>query len=186
MWSEGDVVVRREVLNDGRCWAAFPVVVVRDEPELLATYIPEGTPFSFPDGDWPIEGGRHPWAERERWTGHGALMLQRPEEAHAIWVFWHGPERAFHGWYVNLQDPFRRTPEGYDTQDLELDIWVPLDAPWEWKDDALLDQRVREGRFTGSQAAEIRAEGRRIAADLDAGRRWWSDDWASWTPDPGW
>ena len=47
MWSEGDVVLRREVLNDGRCWAEFPVVVVRDEPRLLATYIPEGTPFTF-------------------------------------------------------------------------------------------------------------------------------------------
>jgi hypothetical protein len=112
MWSEGDIVVRREVLSDGRCWAQFPVVVVRDEPELLATYIPEGTPFTFPEGDWPIEGGRHPWAGRERWTGHGCLMVQRPGEAHAVWVFWHGPERAFHGWYVNLQDPFRRTPEG--------------------------------------------------------------------------
>jgi predicted RNA-binding protein associated with RNAse of E/G family len=113
-------------------------------------------------------------------------MLQRPGESYAIWLFWHGPQREFRGWYVNLQEPFRRTNDGYDTQDLELDIWVPLDAPWEWKDDELLDQRVREGRFTGAQAAEIRAEGRRIAADLDAGRRWWSDDWASWTPDPGW
>ena len=27
MWSEGEVVLRREVLNDGRCWAEFPVVV---------------------------------------------------------------------------------------------------------------------------------------------------------------
>jgi hypothetical protein len=181
MWSEGDVVVRREVLNDGRCWAQFPVVVVRDEPELLATYIPEGTPFTFPDGDWPIEGGRHPWAARPRWTGHGCLMLQRPGEAHAVWVFWHGPERAFYGWYLNLQDPFRRTPEGYDTQDHELDIWVPAEGTWALKDDELLDVRVREERFTQDQARAFRAEAARITDELDAGRRWWDDAWAAWT-----
>ncbi len=185
-WEPGQVVVRQEVLNDGQAWLRFPVVVVRDDPELLATYVAEGTPFDFPEGDWPTPDRRHPWHGRERWEGHGLLMLQRPGEAYAIWLFWHGPEREFHGWYVNLQEPFRRTPAGYDTQDLELDIWVPLDAPWQWKDDELLDQRVREGRFTPEQAERIRAVGARIAADLDAGRRWWRDDWATWTPDPAW
>ena len=47
MWSEGDVIVRREVLNDGRAWLELPVVVVRDEPELLATYVAEGRRFTF-------------------------------------------------------------------------------------------------------------------------------------------
>jgi hypothetical protein len=182
MWSEGEVILRREVLNDGRCWAQFPVVVVRDEPGLLATYIPEGTPFGFPDGDWPIDGGRHPWAGRERWTGHGALMLQRPHEAHAVWAFWHGPERAFHGWYLNLQEPFRRTAEGYDTQDHELDIWLPAEGTWVLKDDELLDIRVHEGRFTQDQARAIRREAARITAELDAGRHWWDDAWAAWRP----
>jgi Protein of unknown function (DUF402) len=185
-WQPGEAVVRQEVLNDGRVWLRFPVLVVRDDPGLLATYVPEGTPFEFPEGSWPTSNGRHPWHGRERWKGHGLLMLQRPGDAYAIWLFWHGPEREFRGWYVNLQEPFRRNAQGYDTQDLELDIWVPLGARWEWKDDELLDERVREGRFTAVQAAEIRAEGARIAADLDAGRRWWSDDWASWTPDHAW
>ena len=116
MWSEGDVVVRREVLNDGRCWCQFPVRVVQDNDELLATYIPTGAEFDFPPGEWPIEGGRHPWDGKERWEGNGVLMLQRPGEAYAIWVFWFGEERTFNGWYVNLQEPFRRNGHGYDTQ----------------------------------------------------------------------
>lgn len=185
-WEPGEAVMRQEVLNDGRVWLRFQVLVVRDGPDLLATYVPEGTPLEFPEGSWPTSNGRHPWHGRRRWEGHGLLMLQRPGDAYAIWLFWHGPEREFRGWYVNLQEPFRRRAQGYDTQDLELDIRVPLDAPWEWKDDDLLDERVREGRFTASQATEIRAEGARIAADLDAGRRWWSDDWAGWTPDHAW
>ena len=186
MWSEGDLIVRREVLNDGRCWAEFPVRVVQDHDELLATYIFSGTRFTFPEGDWPIEGGVHPWAGRERWTGHGCLNLQRPGEAYAVWVFWEGPERAFQGWYLNLQEPFRRVADGFETQDLELDIWVPEGGRWELKDDELLDVRVQEGRFTEDQARATRAEAARIAAELDAGRRWWDPWWALWEPDPAW
>ncbi len=74
-------------------------------------------------------------------------MLQRPGDSYAVWLFWHGPEREFHGWYLNLQEPFRRTAEGYDTQDLELDIWVPREGGWVLKDDELLDVRVARGPF---------------------------------------
>ena len=52
-WNPGDVVVRREVLNDGRAWAETAVIVVADARGLLVTYIPEGAPFRFPPGDWP-------------------------------------------------------------------------------------------------------------------------------------
>jgi hypothetical protein len=186
VWNEGQVIVRREVLNDGRAWLELPVVVVRDEPELLATYVPEGTSFHFPEGDWPTANGRHPWHGRSCWQGHGVLMLQRPGEAHAVWVFWHGPEREFHGWYVNLQEPFRRTETGYDTQDLELDIWVPAEGGWAWKDAEVLEERIREGRYTPEQVEETWAEGRRVVAELDAGRRWWNPWWALWEPDPAW
>ena len=180
------MIVRREVLNDGRVWLEAPVIVVRDEPGLLVSYLAEGAPFRFPPGRWPTPSGLHPWHGRSCWQGHGTLMLQRPGEMHAIWHFWEGPERRFAGWYVNLQRPFRRTDVGYDTQDLELDIWIPHGGAWEWKDEAVLDQRVREGRFTAAQMDDVRAEGRRIAGELDAGRRWWDEAWAEWSPDPDW
>ena len=186
IWAAGQAIVRREVLNDGRPWLEVPVIVVEDGPELLATYIPEGAPFRFPAGDWPTPDGRHPWHGKERWLGHGVLMLQRPGDSYAIWVFWHGPARAFRGSYVNLQEPFRRTAIGYDTQDLELDIWVPVDGGWVLKDDGVMEERLREGRFTPSQVAETRAEAARITEELDSGRRWWADSWAEWRPDPAW
>jgi hypothetical protein len=185
-WSPGDVIVRREVLNDGRAWLEIPVIVVDDRPDLLGTYIAGGAPFRFPPGDWPTANGLHPWHDRPHWEGHGVLMLQRPGDSYAIWVFWHGPEREFRGWYVNLQAPFRRTARGYDTQDLELDIVVPLSGGWKLKDDEVMEARVLEGRFTAEQIAATRALAREITADLDAGRHWWSEDWSTWHSDPTW
>lgn len=186
MWDPGELVARREVLNDGRCWLEVRVRVVADGPDLLATYIPRGAAFSFPAGRWPTRTGLHPWHGRARWEGHGVLMLQRPGESYAVWLFWEGDERALAGWYVNFQEPFRRTPGGYDTQDLELDIWIPDGGRWEWKDRDALEERIAEGRFTREQVDATLAEGARVAALLDAGAWWWNDGWARWKPEPGW
>jgi hypothetical protein len=179
------VVVRREVWR-GRPWAAIPVIVVRDEPELLATYIAEGAPLGFATGDG-FPGGDHPWSGKRAWRGPGTLMLQRPDDAHAVFVFWRGAERDFAGWYVNFQAPSRRWADGFDTLDHELDLWVPAGGGgWAWKDRERLEERVADGRFTPAEAAAIHAEGERVAAALDAGRRWWNDAWADWAPDPAW
>jgi Protein of unknown function (DUF402) len=182
-WAPGDVIVRREVWRE-RPWMGVSVIVVSDEPDLLATYLPEGASFAFPGAGHPL--GPHPWEGRGTWEGHGVLMLQRPGESYAVWHFWDGPEREFEGWYVNLQEPFRRTAIGHDTQDLELDIWLPREGSWDLKDDHVLEDRIREGRFTPEQVAATRAEASRIIEDVEAGNRWWSDDWANWEPDPNW
>ena len=175
--------MRRELVR-ARPWLGQPALVVEDTDELLAIYVPGGSELAFPDGDWP--GGRHPWHGHDRWRGHGVLQLQRPEEAHAVWVFWHGPEREFHGWYVNLQEPFRRSAHGIDTEDHELDIVLATDGTWTWKDEELVEPWIERGRWTPEKVAAIRAEGDRVAAELDAGRRWWSDEWAHWQPEPDW
>jgi hypothetical protein len=181
-WQAGETVLRREVWR-GSPWMATSVIVVADEPGLLATYLPEGAQFAFAPAH---ELGRHPWAGRPAWQGHGVLMLQRPGESYAVWHFWEGACRDFAGWYLNLQEPFRRTAAGYDTQDLELDVWVPAGGGWELKDEELLQARVREGRFTPAEVAEILALGAEIGAMLDAGRAWWDPAWSRWEPDPAW
>lgn len=177
--------MRREMWR-GRPWLGAMVFVVEDRPDLLVTYLPEEAPFGFPDGDWPGPTGRHPWHGRGSWEGHGVLMLQRPRESYAVWHFWNGPKRAFAGWYLNLQEPFRRTAVGYDTQDLELDVWMPSRGGWSFKDEELLEVRVREGRFTQGEVASIRALGDEVGAMLDRGEQWWDASWASWLPDPSW
>jgi hypothetical protein len=182
-WQPGDVIVRREVWH-GKPWAGTTARIVLDEPQLLVTYTPPGTPFAFPDGDWP--GGRHPWHGRNAWSGHGTLALHRPGDRYAVFVFWEEPARRFACWYVNFQDPFRRTPIGFDTLDHELDLVVEPDGTWWLKDVDGLELRVAEGRFTPAEADEIRAEGAAMARALAAGGRWWDDSWASWEPPPAW
>ena len=181
-WERGDVIVHREVWR-GVPWQASPVVVVDDGPGLLATYIPEDAPFAFPPS---ADGRPHPWVGRGRWSGHGVLVLRRPGEAYSVWHFWDGPERRFVGWYLNLEEPFRRTSIGYDTQDLELDVWIPTGEPWRFKDEEKLDERVADGRYTAEQVAATRTLGTAIGAMLDRGERWWGERWTSFEPDPGW
>jgi hypothetical protein len=181
-WRRDDVIVHREIFR-GVPWCARPVVVVEDTPELLVTYLPEQTPFAFPPS---ADGRPHPWSGKRAWDGHGVLMLRRPGEAYSVWHFWDGPERTFAGWYLNLEEPARRTETGFDTQDLELDVWIPHGGQWRFKDAERLDQRVREGRYTAEQVEAIRALGDDIGAMLDRGERWWDQRWASFHPDPGW
>ncbi len=200
LWAYGDIVVRREVLGlapveqcagaspawIGKSWAAMPVFVVEDNDDALVTYIASGAEFGFPAGDWPTPNGSHPWSGRGGWSGHGALMVQRPGDHHAVWHFWSGPDREFACWYINLQTSFVRTTSGYDTQDLELDIVVLPDGSWSLKDFEVLPDRVAEGRFSPPLVDWIVALGRELTDELDAGRRWWDERWVDWRPEPEW
>ncbi len=196
-WSKGDVVARRERLGltpaevpavpgFSGVWLEVPVLVVEDSDEWLITYTPPGAPFHFPPGHWPTPDGRHPWQQRQGWAGHGCLMLQQPGTHHSIWHFWHGPERTFLSWYLNLQTAFVRTTDGYDTQDLELDIILTPDGTIVVKDDELLEQRVREGRFSPDLIVWLRDYGARLIEQLESHGPWWDTSWSAWVPPPEW
>ena len=111
--SERPDAVWRDV-HRGRVWRAQACRVVEDSDELIALWIPSGTPtflpidlegkrIRIPVGDWELE----PVAS---WT-RDAVCLARPGRAHSIYVFWR--EGTFEHWYVNFEDPLRRTPVGY-------------------------------------------------------------------------
>jgi hypothetical protein len=181
-WRRGDVIVYRDVWR-GRPWSAVTNVVIDDTPDLFVSYIPEEAPLAFPPS---ADGRSHPWASRRAWEGHGVLILRRPGEAYSVMHFWDGPDRRFAGWYVNLEEPFRRTSIGLDSKDLTLDVWIPVDGEWRFKDEEQLEERVEDGFFTVAQANAIRRLGAEIAAMLDRGERWWDDGWRAFEPDPAW
>ncbi len=184
-WDVGDVVVRRELLH-GHPWVGFATRVVEDSADLLAVYLAPGSTLAFPA--WPFDRWEHPWltAGHREWHGHGKLMLHRPGDAYSVDLFWSGPQREFSGWYLNLQDPFRRHAGGFDTLDHELDYWVPASGGWSVKDAELFEERVVEERYSPEQAVAIRATGAEIVAMLSEGAHWWDESWAAWTPPEEW
>jgi uncharacterized protein DUF402 len=179
-WSPGDTVVLRQVWQ-GRPLFAFPCVVVSDEPGLLVTYVPERAPFGALPG-WPRPGGVHPWAHRTHWEGHGTLMVRRPGDRYSIWVFWRGEEREFGCWYVNLEQPYRRSAIGIDTLDHELDLWSDDGVAWHLKDEEGLKECVAHGRFDEQEADRIRADAAAFRAEYERAGPWWDLEWADWQP----
>jgi hypothetical protein len=191
-WKPGDLIVRSEELGlqpaevaarteTVGVWLETPVFVVEDTADQLVSYTATGAQFGFPDGPW-----LHPWLGRTAWSGHGCLMVQRPQDHFAIWHFWEGSDRTFVCWYLNLQTAFVRTPTGYHTQDLELDIIVYPDGGHVVKDDELLEERVAQGRYSSELVNWIRKYGARLTDRLDAEGPWWDRSWASWTPPTHW
>ena len=94
MRSPGEPIIRREIWR-GEPKAGWGGFVVEDIPELLALYMPTASPLAYADDFF---GGPHPWSPKDRWEGHGVLQLQRPGDMHAVWVFWHGPQRELGAW----------------------------------------------------------------------------------------
>jgi hypothetical protein len=181
----GSLITRREI-NWGRPVIAWPVYVVRDDDELLVTYTPTGAPFSYASGDYSVQLQHHPWWPKTAWVGHGTLMLQRPGDRYAVWLFWERPGRTFACWYFNLQDPFRRTPIGYDTEDHELDLVQRVDGALSFKDVEAFEELTRLGRYSPARAVGIRELGNELAATINAGAGWWDADWSRWTPPTTW
>jgi hypothetical protein len=188
-FAAGDHAVLRHVLRGRVGWAA-PVTVVRDREDLVAVYLRVGTRFmrpgtaaGTPTRDWRHYAGPVP----DVWVENDFLWLMRPEDAHAACAVWRMPERQFRGWYINLQDPLRRSRFGWDTADHVLDVMVAPDlAAWAWKDEDELADRVEHGVTSEAQATAVRREGERAASRALARESPFSDGWDRWTPDPAW
>lgn len=115
------------------------------------------------------------------------MLLIRPGEAHAVHVMWRAGGRAFVGWYINLQEPLRRSAIGFDFMDQDLDIVVEPDlSGWIWKDEAQFQRRQDLGLISDRQARAVRAEGERVVERIRNRASPFSDGWENWVPDPGW
>ena len=189
MRQPGDPILLREVYR-GRVWAARPARVVRDAPDLVLAYLAPGMRWKRPVDARHGERLRMPasdWAlEDATWTGPRMLHLMRSGEAHAIHLWWLAPDWRFGGWYVNLQEPMRRTSLGVDYMDHMLDIVIDPDLSWRWKDEDEIDEAVSLGLVTQAWADEVRLEGERVIERLEARRSPFCDGWERWEPDLNW
>ena len=75
-------------------------------------------------------------------------------------------------WYINLQDPIRRTEIGFDTMDHMLDVVISPDMDsWEWKDEDELAAAEKAGIGSKEKAQAIRQEAERAIELLTVERR---------------
>ena len=183
MWSTGSSVLLRMIVR-GRVRWATPHTLVADDGARVALYVRVGTRGIRPhnpdrealrdfSGDWAHEP--HVW--------HSANVLRVTPlgRAHSIDHYWSAGTGEFLCWYVNLQDPLRRSRLGFDTTDHALDLVVDPDGTPRWKDEDELARAVARGVFTTEEADAIRAEGERVLAEQP-----WPTGWEDWRPDPAW
>jgi hypothetical protein len=181
-WQPGDSVAVRYITRDGKPGMSWPFVVVQDTADLVALFIPQGALHKRWTGTGP---NRH--LEDQRWR-NDTVRLMYPGAHHSIWPTWNteAGQRRFTGYYVNMEEPFRRTPIGFDTNDHMLDIVVAPDLSWQWKDEAIMADRVTQGVYSAEFAAAARAEGERVIEAIEHRKAPFSSGWDRWAPDPTW
>lgn len=174
-------------LYQGRLRWAIPNLLVEETPERVVTLLVPGTVCKAPTsygkvgyvqqllGGWEV--GDHVWHTRRM------LQIAPVGAAHALSLHWDHATGTFLGWYVNLQEPMRPTPFGWDSFDQMLDVWIEPDGRWSWKDWDELVEAEQVGIFTVDEAAAIRAEGERVIANLGA---LLPTGWEAWQPNPSW
>ncbi|MEX2245783.1 MAG: DUF402 domain-containing protein [Dehalococcoidia bacterium] len=195
-WAPGETVLLQEVWR-GRLWSARPMIVALDRGGSTALWFPKGTRWKGPTTpparvraetrtqrlmesltlcDWVL-------ADRE-WDV-SSLWLMEAGAHHAVWVSWReGGEH--YGWYINLQEPFRRTARGFQWMDLMLDVIVEPDRRWHWKDEDDFQGMIGHNLIDDAKARAVRAEAESVIRRLEANASPFCDPWPDWRPDPAW
>ncbi len=193
-FARGQHIAHRSVEREtGIVMTVLPQVVVRDEPDAIVTYTPSGSLTKRRTGErtggprgrqltrW--DGGH----EDRPWSGTSVLMLYRPGDGFSVWCAFDADEWRPAWWYVDLEEPWRRTTIGFDSRDLWLDLTrKPHEAEWRWKDEDELAWAVEAGRCTPQQAEAIRREGDRALDAIARRDPPFDEDWERWRPDPEW
>jgi hypothetical protein len=190
-WEPGYPVVVRAV-REGEVRGLRAHTIAADRPDLIALYIGPGYPRKMRTG---LRGG-----PRDRilirddggfidapWVDNGALVLHRPGDAHSTYLFWADAAAEPSVWYIDLHEPLRRTPIGFDTQDHVLDAIVALDRrTWYWKDEDELAWHRSAGLLALPPEEVLRAEGLRAVERLTQSDPPLYAEWERWQPDPAW
>ncbi len=188
-WNPGDTVVLRGTFH-GILLYGGPAFCVRDEPELVALYWPAGIRVrQFPRR----MTARDMLTLREAnltdhtWTGTDVLMLSNPSEGCSIWLMWETGTTDLRCWYINLEEPLKRTRVGFDAMDWQLDIVVSPDrSRWRWKDEDEFEAWIAAGLITPTAAESIRATGLAALKRLQENRPPYCDGWENWRPPAAW
>lgn len=195
-WEPGQTVVLQEVWR-GRLWSARPMTVVEDRGDFVTLWFPKGTAWKAPTTPPTRPRGATraerlmkclalcDWTLTDREWDVSSLWLTNTHDHHAVWVSWLEDGEHF-GWYINLQEPFRRTASGFQWMDLMLDVVVEPDRSWRWKDEDDFQGMIDHGLLDEAKAKAVRAEAEDVIGRLEANEPPFCDPWPDWRPDPAW
>jgi Protein of unknown function (DUF402) len=182
----GETVALRQTW-DGRVWAARPATVVEDAPEQTMLFIPIGIRWMAPFHDGLRLKIPQPEFElMPQWYKEAhVLSFSWPDTWYAVLLFLRQDWEPW-SWYVNLEEPLRRSVIGFDSLDYELDVIVELDGSWRWKDEDDLAESIRRGVIPAEEEPRLRADGERAVRRIVEREPPFDRDWYGWRPDPAW
>lgn len=197
-FASGRTVLRR-YWRAGRISFFNAMTLVADDAQGLRLWQPAGVPYwrlMTPDGRTHHDGALDELGELSltelTWEGSAIMpFLPAGGEPWSVWWFFAADTGAFQGWYVNLEDPYRRWDDGeaagVDTADHALDVWVAPDRSWRWKDEAEFAEKTGHPDYWDrAEAARIRATGERMIALAEAGRFPFDGTWCDFRPERSW
>jgi hypothetical protein len=186
--ASGDLVALRYITTDARIEMCWTCRVVEDSEEMVALFIAAGSPYkagpkrsaaakrAAPRLDLPPD--EYVWRA-------DTLRLMLKGRCHSVSLFFEPGQARLLKYFINMEEPFRRSGIGFDTQDHTLDIEVTPELKWRWRDEQELDDHVAEGFYTPALAAAARAEGQ-WAIDAMLRRQHACLGFRSWRPAAHW
>lgn len=197
VFEAGEEILIRTVVG-GRVRFAQPATCVIDDGATMAFFRPIGTPCKVPasyllprhspeaDAMSLEENRTGRWSHHDReWSGTNILVVARPDSWWSAWVMWSGDWDHL-CWYVNVEVPLQRTPLGFDTRDLALDLVVMPDGEVIEKDRDEYETRLDHAVISPEHAARVESavvEARQWVADR---RPPFDETWVAWRPHPAW
>jgi hypothetical protein len=189
----GESIVWRSVDATERIVSTvWPWTVVRDDTEGIVLYMPTGTVGKQRTGErggprgrmlvrW--DGGHHDIT----WHSTTVVRLYREGDPFSIWLARDATTNALAWRYINLEEPWRRTPIGFDSRDLWLDLYSePGEDEWHWKDEDEADWLIEQGRIDRAFIERVRAYGDDAVTRIRAGKTLLHDRWSAFIPEPAW
>jgi predicted RNA-binding protein associated with RNAse of E/G family len=198
--SAGDTAVVRGILN-GRTWFEWAVRVLDTDASSATTARWPGS--ATRDISFYIDSLRtgsrelRLQAQRARASGEWALadsVWRRTGVVEQVtsgrWFSvsrMHGTDGALLCWYVNFQRPAVWRGDGWDTNDLALDLVVEPDGAWSWKDEDEFAHERGLGLITDTEYAAVQEARSEAVALIEAREGLFAESAAErWLPDPAW
>jgi len=183
----------------GHLWSAVPQRVIDANSSELVTFVPAGT-TSVTASCRGLAGTEHLTRSERKLNALKTLQarpLQFSESPTKLNFYaadrwarinlgWDPSDGRFMGWYVNFEMPAIETPDGLQTIDLVLDIYVNADRSWHWKDEDDFDLAIDAGVISNDLRQVFRDEAHRVLKELDQQQGPFVPHWRSFRPDRDW